>query len=77
MRNISFWLLITFFVLSPGAFSADVSACMECHADGEFSGMNITDMIEDIRDPGIPPHKQFSDVSDDDLKAIAAKLVGS
>jgi hypothetical protein len=63
--------------LSPVAFSADASACMNCHDDGEFAGMSTADIIADTRDPGIPPHKRFSNMSDEDLQAIAAKLAGS
>jgi hypothetical protein len=62
--------------ISPLACGADASACMNCHDDDEFSGMTTADIIADIRDPAIPPHKRFSDVSDEDLQAIARDLAG-
>jgi hypothetical protein len=67
---------ITLLTFSPASFSADASACMNCHDDDEFSGMSTADIIADARDPGIPPHKRFSDVSDEDLQAIATELAG-
>jgi hypothetical protein len=62
--------------ISPLVCGADTSACMNCHDDDEFSGMSTSDIIADIRDPAIPRHKRFADVSDEDLQAIASELAG-
>lgn len=61
---------------STVSFGADTSTCMKCHDSDEFSGMSAADIIADARDPGIPPHKRFADVSDADLQAIAEELAG-
>ena len=68
---------LTALAFSPVSYSADASACMNCHDGGEFSGMSAADILADVRDPGIPPHKRFADVSDEDLQAIAEELTGS
>jgi hypothetical protein len=69
-------IFITLLTISPLAFSADASACMNCHDAGEFSGMSTADIVADLKDPGIPPHQRFATVSDEELQAIAAELAG-
>lgn len=61
---------------SPLAIGGDATACMNCHDSGEFSGMSAADIIAAATDPGIPPHRRFADVSQEDLEAIAAELAG-
>ena len=77
LTNLKILLVTMYLVTAPIAIAADTSTCMNCHDDGEFAGMSTADIIADARDPGIPPHKQFSNMSDEDLQAIAAKLAGS
>ena len=68
--------LFTTLALSPFSYGSDASACMNCHDGGEFSGMSSADIIADLRDPGIPPHKRFDSFSDEELQAIADELTG-
>lgn len=75
MKRTSF--LIALLAFSPVSFSADTSACMGCHAADEFAGLSATDIVADLQDPGIPPHKRFADLSADELQAIADELAGS
>ena len=74
MRKTS--LLIALLAFSPVSFGADSSACMECHAADEFAGLSAADILADLQDPGIPPHKRFADLSADELQAIADELAG-
>ncbi|MGI9291181.1 MAG: hypothetical protein ACR2QG_07885 [Gammaproteobacteria bacterium] len=77
MKNIHLLTcLFTTLLLSPISYGSDASACMNCHDDGEFSGLSAADILADLRDPGIPPHKRFDDYSDEELQAIAAELTG-
>ena len=66
--------LLTF---AASSFAADSSVCEECHDDGEFSGLSAADIVEDLQDPGIPPHSRFAELSEEDLQAIAAELAGN
>jgi hypothetical protein len=75
MRKISF--LIALLALSPVSFGADASACMGCHAADEFAGLSSADIVADLTDAGIPPHKRFADLSQEEIEAIAAELTGS
>ena len=70
-------LSLAVLTFSPAGFGADTSACMDCHDDDEFTGISAADIVAAARDTGIPPHKRFTDVSDDDLQAIAAELAGN
>jgi Spy/CpxP family protein refolding chaperone len=62
--------------ISSLACAADTATCMNCHDDDEFSGMNAADILADLQDPGIRQHQRFADISDEELKAIAAELAG-
>jgi hypothetical protein len=59
------------------AFAADSSACMDCHDDGEFSGMSAANIVAAVKDTSIPPHKRFAELSDADLQAIVEEFAGS
>ena len=73
----SFFLSLALLMFSPANFAADTSACMNCHDADDFFEMSAADIITDTRDPGIPPHKRFDDLSDEELRAIADELSGS
>ena len=78
MKKINaFFISLSLLMLSPISFGADTSACMNCHDADEFSEMSAADIVADVKDPGIPPHKRFADLSDADIQAIADKLSGS
>jgi hypothetical protein len=70
-------LLVTLLAFSSICFGADASGCMNCHDADEFAEMSSADIVADIKDPGIPPHKRFADMSNEELQAIAAELAGS
>ena len=72
----SFFLSLSLLMFCPVSFGADTSACMNCHDADEFSEMSAADIVADTRDPGIPPHKRFADLSDAELQTIADKLSG-
>ena len=69
-------LIFTWLLFSAPAFAADASTCMGCHDSDEFAGMSAADIVADAKDPGIPPHQRFADLSDADLQAIAEELAG-
>jgi hypothetical protein len=75
MRPTSYTLItaIAVMITSP-AFASDEKSCMKCHDADEFSGMPTTDIVAAVKDPSIQPHKKLSNISDEQLQAIAAAL---
>ena len=70
-------LFIALLAFSHVSFSADTEACMNCHDADEFKGMSSADIVADLKDPGIPPHNRFADLSQEELQAIASELAGT
>jgi len=52
------------------------SACAKCHDADEFSGVSAAELEAGLRDTSIPPHKKFTELSDEQVQAIAAELAG-
>jgi hypothetical protein len=70
-------LILAGFFAASAAFADSSSACAKCHDADEFSGMNTADIEAGLRDTSIPPHKNFADLTDEQVQAIAAELSGS
>ena len=68
--------IIALFLVTP-AVLANTGTCMTCHEAAEFTGMSAGDIAAAARDTSIPPHKKITDLSDEQLEAIAAELAGS
>jgi hypothetical protein len=68
--------IIALFLVMP-AVLANAGACTKCHEAAEFTGMSADDIAAAARDISIPPHKKITDLSDEQLEAIAAELAGS
>ena len=75
LKSFVYSTLVLFFV-TP-AVLANTGACMKCHEAAEFTGMSVADIAAAVRDTSIPPHKKITDLSDEQLEAIAAELAGS
>ena len=67
---------IALFLVTP-AVLANTGACTKCHEASEFTGMSTGDIAAAARDTSIPPHKKITDLSDEQLGAIAAEFAGS
>lgn len=67
---------IALFLVTP-AVLANTGACTKCHEAAEFTGMSAGDIAAAARDTSIPPHKKITDLSDEQLEAIAAELAGA
>ena len=67
---------IALFLVTP-AVLANTGACSKCHEAAEFTGMSAADIAAAARDTSIPPHKKITDLSDEQLEAIAAEFAGS
>ena len=66
-------LLVGIFFMN-GVFADGHDACLKCHEGAEFAGLSAAEVGEDLRDPGIPPHKKFADLSDEQIQALIAEL---
>ena len=67
---------IALFLVTP-AVLANTGACTKCHEAAEFTGMSAGDIAAAARDTSIPPHKKITDLSDEQLEAIAAEFAGA
>jgi len=77
LKILKIFLIIICFLTASLAIAADTSACMACHKADDFAQMSASDISAAVRDPGVPPHKHFADISQAELAAIAAELAGS
>ena len=75
-RYLSSFLVASLFTTAE-ALADGHSACAKCHEAEEFAGMNAASIEADLRDTGIPPHKQFAELSDAQVQAIATELSGA
>ena len=71
-----FSLFLAGFFVTAAALANGHTACAKCHEADEYVGMSAADIAEAVRDPGVPPHKQFAELSDEHLQAIAVELSG-
>ena len=72
IKSFAYSILAAFFV-TP-AVLANISACTKCHEAAEFTGMSVADIAAAVRDASISKHKKVTDLSDEQLEAIAAEL---
>jgi hypothetical protein len=67
-------LLLAGLLVGSAAVADGHSTCSKCHDADEFVGMSATDIEVSLRDSGIPPHKKFADLSDEQIQAIATNM---
>ena len=60
------------FAISTSAAWASPEDCAKCHQPAEFSGMSPADLREALSDPGVPPHRKFTELTDAQLAEIIA-----
>ena len=75
-RYLSSFLVAGLFT-TAAALADGHTACAKCHDADEFASMSAASIEADLRDTGIPPHKQFAELSDAQVQAIAAELSGA
>ena len=73
-NNLKLILALAVLATAPAAFSADTSACLGCHSEDQLGSMSAEDISAALKDTGIPPHRSFSELSDEELQAIAKEL---
>ncbi len=67
-------LALAILTSAPVAFSADTAGCLACHSEDQLASMSADEIAAAVKDTSIPPHKSFSELSDEDLQAIAKEL---
>jgi len=59
------------------AIAGGHSQCMKCHEADEFADFSADEIAAAVLDDSIPPHQKLDSLSEEQLQAIAAALVGS
>jgi hypothetical protein len=73
MLRRSLLLLVSAGMASAAAF-ADPEACLSCHDANEFEGREPAAVLDDLADPGIPPHGRFAEMTLEEVKALLEAL---
>ena len=56
--------------------AADAEMCLDCHEPAEdWAGMSADELLAEAKDPSNKRHKDNSELSDEQLKAIIAELM--
>lgn len=63
-------LILTVLAINPAALGADESTCLDCHSKNEFDKLSASEISAAVKDAGIPPHKQYANISDEELQLI-------
>ena len=74
LRRALMLMLALVLSLGLGNAVADPSACLNCHAAGEFSAMDSKAVAEVLADAGIPAHGAFAELTEDEVKALLEAL---
>lgn len=53
---------------------ADPPECLDCHGADELKGLDVKAVKDALADPGIPPHKKFAELTEDQIAEILASL---
>ena len=74
------FLLCMMMVITCGsvttALAADAEMCLDCHEPAEdWAGMSADELLAEAKDPSNKRHKDNSELSDEQLKAIIAELM--
>ncbi len=55
---------------SGDSAGADLQACLMCHEPDEFESLPVTQVLEALTDPGIPPHRPFAGLTEAEVAAL-------
>jgi hypothetical protein len=55
-------------------WAADPSPCLGCHDAADLATNDVTTIKDALHDPGIPPHKPFTDTTDEEAAGILEAL---
>ncbi len=68
-------IIATLGMVAP-LYAGDADVCLDCHEPSEdWEGMSADEILAQAKDTSIKRHADNADLSDDELKAIIAKLM--
>lgn len=70
-------LILAVIAINPAALGADESGCLACHSKNEFDKLSAGEIGAAVKDAGIPPHKKYADISDEELQLIVKAFAGN
>lgn len=63
-------------LISLGAWAGDEELCLDCHEPAEdWEGLSVEEIMETASDPSIKRHADNAEYSQEQLKAMIAKLL--
>lgn len=78
MKNalLSLLVIITTGGITSQVLAEEEASCMECHEPAEdWEGMTSAEVLAVAKDPKVKRHKDNQELSEEQLKAIIAKLL--